>query len=60
MCYFLIILAIVVAAFGIVRQAILYQDEEPNWFMVRNIFFYPYWFIYGELYAEEIDSKLIY
>ena len=57
MCYFLIILLIVVAAFGVVRQAIHYQDEEPRWFHVRNVFFYPYWMIYGELFADEIDSK---
>ncbi|KAL4227851.1 Transient receptor putative cation channel subfamily M member 7 [Mactra antiquata] len=56
MCYFLIILLIVVAAFGVVRQAIHYQDEEPRWFHVRNVFFYPYWMIYGELFADEIDT----
>lgn len=60
MCYFLIILLIVVASFGVVRQAIHYQDEEPNWFQVRNMFFYPYFMIYGELFADEIDSKLWY
>ena len=57
MCYFLIILFIVVASFGVVRQSIHYQDEEPNWFQVRNMFFYPYFMIYGELFADEIDSK---
>ncbi|XP_052279179.1 transient receptor potential cation channel subfamily M member 3-like isoform X3 [Dreissena polymorpha] len=56
MCYFLIILLIVVASFGVVRQAIHYQDEEPSWFQVRNMFFYPYFMIYGELFAEEIDT----
>ncbi|XP_053405277.1 transient receptor potential cation channel subfamily M member 3-like isoform X7 [Mercenaria mercenaria] len=56
MCYFLVILLIVVAAFGVVRQAIHYQDEEPRWFHLRNVFFYPYWMIYGELFADEIDT----
>ncbi|XP_052793004.1 transient receptor potential cation channel subfamily M member 3-like isoform X2 [Mya arenaria] len=56
MCYFLIILLIVVASFGVVRQAIHFQDEEPSWFHVRNMFFYPYFMIYGELFADEIDT----
>ena len=44
-------------SFGIIRQAVHFQDEDPSWFLVRNMFFYPYWMIYGELFADEIDSK---
>lgn len=44
-------------SFGIIRQAVHFQDEEPSWFLVRNMFFYPYWMIYGELFADEIDSR---
>ncbi|KAJ8304156.1 hypothetical protein KUTeg_017739 [Tegillarca granosa] len=31
-------------------------NEEPSWHLVRNMFFYPYWMIYGELFADEIDT----
>lgn len=57
MSYFLIIMLLVVMSFGIIRQAVHFQDEEPSWFLVRNMFFYPYWMIYGELFADEIDSR---
>lgn len=58
MSYFIIILFIVLISFGIVRQAVHYQHEDPSWHIARNVFFYPYWMIYGELFAEEIDRKL--
>ena len=47
-------------SFGIVRQAVHFQEEEFSWFLVRSMFFYPYWMIYGELFADEIDSKFNY
>ncbi|XP_046332894.2 transient receptor potential cation channel subfamily M member 3-like isoform X4 [Haliotis rufescens] len=56
MAYFIIILFIVVTSFGVVRQSIHYQNEEMSWSRVlRNVWFYPYWMIYGELFAEDID-----
>ena len=58
MSYFVIIVLIVLMSFGIVRQAVHFQEEEFSWFLVRSMFFYPYWMIYGELFADEIDSKL--
>ncbi|XP_059155361.1 transient receptor potential cation channel subfamily M member 1-like [Physella acuta] len=56
MCYFLTILFIPVTSYGIVRQTVLYQNKEVSWALrLRNIWYYPYWNIYGELFAEEID-----
>ncbi|KAH9513281.1 Transient receptor putative cation channel sub M member 3 [Bulinus truncatus] len=56
MCYFLTIVFIAVTSYGIVRQTVLYQNQEVSWPMrLRNVWFYPYWNIYGELFAEEID-----
>ncbi|PVD19530.1 hypothetical protein C0Q70_20019 [Pomacea canaliculata] len=56
MAYYLIILFIVVTSYGVVRQAIHFQNTEVSWpRALRNIWFYPYWMIYGELFAEEID-----
>lgn len=60
MAYYLIILFIVVTSYGVVRQAIHFQNTEVSWpRALRNIWFYPYWMIYGELFAEEIDRKFV-
>ncbi|KAJ8348184.1 hypothetical protein SKAU_G00267730 [Synaphobranchus kaupii] len=34
---------------------ILNPNEDPSWMLARNIFFMPYWMIYGEVFADQID-----
>uniref|UniRef100_A0A671MUH1 Transient receptor potential cation channel, subfamily M, member 1a n=1 Tax=Sinocyclocheilus anshuiensis TaxID=1608454 RepID=A0A671MUH1_9TELE len=46
---------VVLMSFGVARQAILHPDEEPTWRLARNIFYMPYWMIYGEVFADSID-----
>uniref|UniRef100_A0A8K9VD65 Transient receptor potential cation channel, subfamily M, member 1b n=1 Tax=Oncorhynchus mykiss TaxID=8022 RepID=A0A8K9VD65_ONCMY len=55
MLYFVIIMLVVLMSFGVSRQAILHPDEEPTWRLARNIFYMPYWMIYGEVFADSID-----
>ncbi|XP_068131686.1 transient receptor potential cation channel subfamily M member 1 isoform X2 [Hyperolius riggenbachi] len=55
MLYFVIIMLVVLMSFGVARQAILHPDEEPSWRLARNIFYMPYWMIYGEVFADQID-----
>nr|CAD7395366.1 unnamed protein product [Timema cristinae] len=55
MIYFVVLLLVVLMSFGVCRQAILYPDEEPSWKLVREIFFQPYFMLYGEVFAADID-----
>ncbi|XP_063305079.1 transient receptor potential cation channel subfamily M member 7-like isoform X1 [Pelobates fuscus] len=55
MFYIVVIMAVVLLSFGVPRQAILYPSEESSWVLARNIVFQPYWMIFGEVYAYEID-----
>ena len=57
MFYVVVIMAIVLLSYGIPRKAILYPHEEPSWTLVRDVVFQPYWMMYGEVYAYEIDGK---
>ena len=57
MLQFIVILLVVMMAFGVVRQSIMYPDEEPQWRLARNVFLKPYFMIYGEVYAGEIDRE---
>ncbi|XP_072806760.1 transient receptor potential cation channel subfamily M member 1 isoform X4 [Vicugna pacos] len=57
MLYFVVIMLVVLMSFGVARQAILHPDEEPSWKLARNIFYMPYWMIYGEVFADQIDRK---
>ncbi|KAK6015233.1 hypothetical protein OSTOST_19344 [Ostertagia ostertagi] len=42
-------------SFGLVREAITYPYENWHWLLLRNIFYKPYFMLYGEVYAPEID-----
>nr|XP_030732856.1 transient receptor potential cation channel subfamily M member 6 [Globicephala melas] len=55
MFYIVIIMAIVLLSFGVARKAILSPKEPPSWSLARDVVFEPYWMIYGEVYASEID-----
>ncbi|XP_049752146.1 transient receptor potential cation channel subfamily M member 6 isoform X1 [Elephas maximus indicus] len=55
MFYIVIMMAIVLLSFGVARKAILSPKEPPSWKLARDIVFEPYWMIYGEVYAAEID-----
>ncbi|XP_060115795.1 transient receptor potential cation channel subfamily M member 7 [Heteronotia binoei] len=55
MFYIVVIMAVVLLSFGVPRKAILYPNEEPSWVLAKDIVFQPYWMIFGEVYAYEID-----
>uniref|UniRef100_UPI0009B3E998 transient receptor potential cation channel subfamily M member 7-like n=1 Tax=Monopterus albus TaxID=43700 RepID=UPI0009B3E998 len=55
MFYIVVIMAVVLLSFGVPRQAILKPNEEPSWTLAKDVVFQPYWMMYGEVYAYEID-----
>uniref|UniRef100_A0A3Q3K162 non-specific serine/threonine protein kinase n=1 Tax=Monopterus albus TaxID=43700 RepID=A0A3Q3K162_MONAL len=55
MFYIVVIMAVVLLSYGVPRKAILHPNEEPNWMLARDVVFQPYWMMYGEVYAYEID-----
>lgn len=57
MLYFIVILLVVLMSFGVARQAITYPNEEPDWSLAKHIFLKPYFMLYGEVYAGEIDRS---
>uniref|UniRef100_UPI00358F2D64 transient receptor potential cation channel subfamily M member 1-like n=1 Tax=Myxine glutinosa TaxID=7769 RepID=UPI00358F2D64 len=57
MLYFVVIMLVVLTSFGVARHAILHPDGELSWRLARNIFYMPYWMIYGEVFVDQIDRK---
>lgn len=57
MFYIVVIMAIVLLSYGVPRQAILYPNETASWTLAKEVVFQPYWMMYGEVYAYEIDGK---
>ncbi|KAK0425602.1 hypothetical protein QR680_009283 [Steinernema hermaphroditum] len=56
MVYIVTLLVVTLLAFGLPRQSITFPDEEWHWMLVRNVFYKPYFMLYGEVYADEIDT----
>ncbi|XP_050352561.1 transient receptor potential cation channel trpm isoform X5 [Nymphalis io] len=54
MIYFVVLLLVVLMSFGVARQAILYPDKEASWYLIRGVFFQPYFMLYGEVFAEQM------
>ncbi|KAJ8028997.1 Transient receptor potential cation channel subfamily M member 3 [Holothuria leucospilota] len=54
MCYFVVLLVIILMSFGVIRESVLNPDRDVSWLAVREVFHEPYWMIYGEVYAGEI------
>ncbi len=57
MFYIVVIMAIVLVSFGTSRKSILSPEEDPSWNLLRDVVFQPYWMIFGEVYAGEIDGE---
>ncbi|XP_059081116.1 transient receptor potential cation channel trpm-like isoform X3 [Tigriopus californicus] len=57
MIYFIVLLLVVLMAFGVCRQSILYPNEEFHWRLVRHIFYQPYFMLYGEVFAPDIEPE---
>ncbi|KAL9916669.1 transient receptor potential cation channel, subfamily M isoform 21-T34 [Glossina fuscipes fuscipes] len=55
MIYFVVLLAVVLMSFGVSRQAILYPNMEPTWRLIREVYYQPYFMLYGEVFADDID-----
>ncbi|CAJ0571052.1 unnamed protein product, partial [Mesorhabditis spiculigera] len=56
MVYVIVMLCVSLLAFGLARQSITYPNEEWHPLLLRNIFYKPYFMLYGEVYADEIDQ----
>ncbi|XP_076855162.1 transient receptor potential cation channel subfamily M member 6 isoform X2 [Brachyhypopomus gauderio] len=55
MFYIVIIMGIVLVSFGTPRWSILKPNEEPSWDLLKQVLFQPYFMMFGEVYAGEIN-----
>jgi transient receptor potential cation channel subfamily M member 3 len=55
MIYFVVLLLVVLMSFGVSRQAILFPNSEASWRLIREVYFQPYFMLYGEVFADDID-----
>lgn len=56
MIYFVVLLLVVLMSFGVSRQSILNPNKEADWRLVRDVFFQPYFMLYGEVCSYNLDG----
>jgi transient receptor potential cation channel subfamily M member 3 len=55
MMRFVAFMVVAIMAYGVFRQTLLFPNEDWSWHLVRDIFFQPYFMIFGEEFVDEID-----
>ncbi|XP_033642515.1 transient receptor potential cation channel subfamily M member 1-like [Asterias rubens] len=53
LAYFMVILLVFVVSYGVARQAIISPRSKWKWSILGEIFFLPYWQVYGELFPDD-------
>ena len=53
---FVFVLLIFLLAYGITAQGLLYHERTGSWTILKDVFYYPYWQLYGELFFEAIGE----
>lgn len=57
MLYFIVLLLVVLVSFGVCQQSIKFPNEDWHWRLLRHVFYQPYFMLYGEVYAPDIDPE---
>ncbi|XP_060576682.1 transient receptor potential cation channel subfamily M member-like 2 [Ruditapes philippinarum] len=53
---FVMVLFVFLLAYGVASQGLLYDIRTPSWAILKDIVYFPYWQLYGEIFLEEIDA----
>ena len=56
--FFVCILLVFIAAYGIASQALRFPNAEPSWSLLKDVVYKPYWQMYGELFLQEIEGTI--
>ncbi|CAK9293432.1 unnamed protein product [Gordionus sp. m RMFG-2023] len=57
MMIFVMIMIVVMASFGMARYSIRNPSAESSWTLIKDIFYQPYWMMYGEVFAPDINPE---
>ncbi|XP_070549238.1 transient receptor potential cation channel subfamily M member-like 2 isoform X2 [Ptychodera flava] len=58
LAYFLFILILFLVGFGVAVEAILYPNMDPHFNLIARALYKPFWYLYGELFLEEIEGRI--
>lgn len=53
---FLLVLIVFLVAYGVASQGLLYHRRIPDWSILRDVIYFPYFQLFGELFLDEFQS----
>ncbi|KAK3766250.1 hypothetical protein RRG08_036888 [Elysia crispata] len=54
--FFFLILVVFVLSFGVAYHINLFPNSPVSWSILKNVLYYPYFQIYGELFLEDLEK----
>ena len=57
LAFFLVILVVVIFAYGTASQALRYPNDTVEWALLKDMVYLPYWQMYGELMLDQVEGK---
>lgn len=48
---------VVLVAYGITTQTMMYGERKPYGLIFRDIFYYGYWQLFGQLFIDEMQGE---
>ncbi|XP_021378399.1 transient receptor potential cation channel subfamily M member 1-like isoform X2 [Mizuhopecten yessoensis] len=53
---FVMVLLVFLLAYGISSQALLYKQRRPSWSILKDMFYFPYWQLFGEIFLDDLNT----
>ncbi|XP_069140029.1 transient receptor potential cation channel subfamily M member 8-like isoform X2 [Argopecten irradians] len=53
---FVMVLLVFLLAYGISSQALLYKQRRPSWIILKDVFYFPYWQLFGEIFLDDLNT----
>ncbi|XP_076107231.1 transient receptor potential cation channel subfamily M member 8-like [Mytilus galloprovincialis] len=53
---FILVLTIFLLAYGVASQGLMHLQRKSEWQILKDVVYFPYWQLYGELSLEEIQD----
>ncbi|KAH9518536.1 hypothetical protein Btru_017091 [Bulinus truncatus] len=53
---FVMILMVFLLAYGVASQGLLYKNRKSDWIILKDVLYFPYWQLFGELFLDELET----
>ncbi|CAL1527369.1 unnamed protein product [Lymnaea stagnalis] len=56
---FVMVLMVFLLAYGVASQGLLYKNRNKDWIILKDILYFPYWQLFGEIFFDELETDSV-